>query len=141
MIHIRADLEARIREEGEKAYPDECCGFVLGRDEKGGRVAEAVMVLGNAREGIARRRRFRIEADDFVRAENEAFKQGWDIIGIYHSHPDHPAVPSEYDRENSLPFYSYVIVSVAGGRSDECKSYILEDDRTCFREEEITRAR
>ncbi|MDR1612929.1 MAG: M67 family metallopeptidase [Planctomycetota bacterium] len=141
MISMPVELEARIREEGEKAYPEECCGFIMGRDEGGSRFGENIMALENAREGNARRRRFRIAADEFIRAEREASAQGRDIIGIYHSHPDHPAFPSEYDRENSLPFYSYIILSVVEGRSGECKSYLLETDRSSFREEAITLSR
>ncbi|MDR2051542.1 MAG: M67 family metallopeptidase [Deltaproteobacteria bacterium] len=136
---IPADIEKRLREEGEKAYPEECCGFVLGHDEKDVRFAEELIVLENARKGSARRRRFSIEADEFMRAEREASVRGREITGIYHSHPDHPALPSEYDKEHALPFYSYVILSVAGGKAGEVKSFVLEADRSSFAEEKIVR--
>jgi proteasome lid subunit RPN8/RPN11 len=136
-LNIPAELARRLREEGEKAYPEECCGFVLGRDADGVRFAESLIALDNAREGSARRRRFRLEAEDFLRAEKEATARNLEIAGIYHSHPDHPALPSEYDKEHALPFYSYIILGVAGGKAGEIRSFVLKTDRSSFVEEEI----
>jgi proteasome lid subunit RPN8/RPN11 len=138
MIALSAELEAAIRGEGEAAYPDECCGILLGRLSGDGRkIAEAVMPIVNAREAEERHHRFRIEPEDLMRAEKEARKQGRDVLGFYHSHPDHPARPSDYDREYALPFYSYIIVAVERGRAGDFTSWELAADRSAFLNEDI----
>jgi proteasome lid subunit RPN8/RPN11 len=139
MIELDAELGRSIKAEGEKSYPNECCGFVLGeiRDD-GGRNAAALIPIVNAREAEEQYHRFKIEPEDFMRAEMEARSQGRDIIGFYHSHPDHPAEPSDYDREHALPFYSYLIVAVEKGKAGALTSWELAStDRTVFTEEEI----
>jgi proteasome lid subunit RPN8/RPN11 len=138
VLELGADLAQAVREEGEKAYPSECCGFVLGTlRENGGRKAEALIPIDNAREAEEQYHRFKIEPEDFMQAEREARARNLDIIGFYHSHPDHPARPSDYDREQALPFYSYLIVSVERGRAGALTSWELAADRTAFTEEEI----
>jgi proteasome lid subunit RPN8/RPN11 len=138
MLELGADLAQVIGEEGEKAYPNECCGFVLGTlRADGGRRAEALIPVDNARETEERYHRFKIEAEDFMKAEKTAHARNLEIIGFYHSHPDHPARPSDYDREQALPCYSYLIVSVEGGRAGALTSWKLAEDRTAFTEEEI----
>jgi proteasome lid subunit RPN8/RPN11 len=137
MLELGADLARTIREEGEGAYPDECCGFVLGRIREDGRKAEALIPMDNSREAEERYHRFAIEPEDFIKADKKARMRNMDIIGFYHSHPDHPARPSDYDREQALPFYSYLIVSVAGGRANALTSWELAADRAAFIEEEI----
>ncbi|MDR1901661.1 MAG: M67 family metallopeptidase [Treponema sp.] len=143
MIKLNEGLRERIQKEGEGAYPNECCGFLLGRiEDDGGRIAEAIIPIENAREEAEQYHRFRIEPEDFMRAEKEARKQHWDVLGFYHSHPDHQAAPSEYDREHALPFYSYVIVSITGtggktGRAGDMKSWELSPGRREFFEEEM----
>ncbi|MDR2678257.1 MAG: M67 family metallopeptidase, partial [Zoogloeaceae bacterium] len=133
MIILAAPLEAVIHAEGERAYPNECCGVLLGvQDAAGVRRVEALIPIVNARESEEQYHRFRIEADDFMRAETEARAQGKDVLGFYHSHPDHPALPSEYDREYALPFYSYIIVSVAKGKAGLLTSWELTLDRSRF---------
>jgi proteasome lid subunit RPN8/RPN11 len=147
MIELGAELGRSIGAEGERAYPNECCGFVLGRangnapdspGDGGGKKAGALVPIVNAREAEEQYHRFRIEPEDFMRAEKEARGQGLDIIGFYHSHPDHPAKPSDYDREHALPFYSYLIVTVERGKAGALTSWELAaNDRTIFTEEEI----
>ncbi|MDR2247817.1 MAG: M67 family metallopeptidase [Treponema sp.] len=138
MIDLPAELEAAIRAEGEAAYPDECCGILLGRlTDDGRKIAEAVMPIVNAREAEERYHRFRIEPEDLMRAEKEARKQGRDILGFYHSHPDHPARPSDYDREYALPFYSYIIVAVERGKAGDFTGWELAADRSAFSREII----
>ncbi|MDR1037816.1 MAG: M67 family metallopeptidase [Deltaproteobacteria bacterium] len=140
MIALSPSIDALIRSEGERAYPYECCGLVLGEsagpDGETRRITRAVS-LDNTREGEARRRRFVIEPADFLRAEREALAAGLEVLGIYHSHPDHPAVPSDYDLSHALPFYSYIIVSVGEGRADELTSWRLADDRGRFAPEPV----
>ncbi|MDR1949612.1 MAG: M67 family metallopeptidase [Spirochaetaceae bacterium] len=155
MIRVPAEWAAAIRREGEAAYPDECCGILLGRllddddgrqghgqdcrqsGQQGRRVLEALLPIGNAREPEERYHRFRIEPEDLMRAEKEARKQGRDVLGFYHSHPDHPARPSDFDREHALPFYSYIITRVEQGRAEEITSWELAADRSEFLREEI----
>jgi proteasome lid subunit RPN8/RPN11 len=131
----------RVREEGEKAYPGECCGFLLGRVKEAGSFAEELIPVSNAREAEEQYHRFVMEPEDFMRAEREAGRRNLDILGVYHSHPDHPALPSDYDREHALPFYSYIIVSVKGEggkpKAGPIKSWKLAEDRSVFYEEEI----
>ncbi|MDR0759496.1 MAG: M67 family metallopeptidase [Treponema sp.] len=142
MIALTAQAEQGIREAGERAWPNECCGFVLGRLEGGEKRADLILAVENAWEAGERYHRFVITPEDFMKAEREARLKSREILGIYHSHPDHPAAPSEYDREQALPFYSYLILSVRGGtaraRAAELTSWELTDNRDQFLEEKIT---
>jgi proteasome lid subunit RPN8/RPN11 len=138
MLELGADPARDIREEGEKAYPNECCGFVLGKiRENGERKAETLIPIDNAREAEEQYHRFKIEPEDFMKAEKEARTRNLEILGFYHSHPDHPARPSDYDREQALPFYSYLIVSVERGKAGALTSWELAADRAAFTEEKI----
>lgn len=135
-----------IRRHGARAYPNECCGALLGvAAEDGSKQVRALLPLDNRREGEAARTRFLVTADDYRAAENAAREQGLEIVGWYHSHPDHPARPSEFDREHALPWYSYIVVRVArrpdgqgGGAPQEAASWVLADDRSQFLPEEMT---
>jgi proteasome lid subunit RPN8/RPN11 len=100
--------------------------------EAGDRRVTAIIGVENAREDGERYHRFVIEPEDFMRAEAEARRMGLDVLGFYHSHPDHPAEPSDYDREHAMPFYSYVIVSVEEGTASELTSWELAADRSEF---------
>lgn len=115
-------------------YPDECCGFMLGREGENREVTELRRVE-NTREGN-RRRRFQIDPSDYQKAEKEAFDRELDLLGVYHSHPDHPAEPSEHDRRSALPWFSYVIVSVNAGSASRLRSWRLDEDRN-FQEEPV----
>ena len=139
MIRLPAQLQNAIRTEGEKAYPNECCGVLLGAINSGDdcRTVENIMPIHNAREAEEQYHRFKIEPEDFVRAEKEARRQNNEVLGFYHSHPDHPARPSEYDRNNALPFYSYLIVSVEQKKAAALTSWRLTEDRKLFIEEVI----
>ena len=138
---ITAELLERIQGHGALAYPNECCGALLGAAaEDGAKQVRALLPLDNRREGEAARTRFLVNADDFRFAELSARKQKLEIIGWYHSHPDHPARPSEFDREHALPWYSYVVVRVAAGKPEETTSWVLADDRSQFLPEAIESA-
>jgi proteasome lid subunit RPN8/RPN11 len=138
MLSLFESIEENIRAEGEKAYPNECCGMLLGEiAENGTREVKDILPVDNSRESEERYHRFVITPEDFMRAELEAMKRGLDIIGVYHSHPDHPALPSDYDREHALPFYSYVIAAVNKGRAVDFTSWELTRDRTQFVQEDI----
>lgn len=133
MIQINEFIADEINEQGRLAYPNECCGVLLGRLEAGTRrIVQAIFPISNARAAQDQYNRFLIQADDMMRVENQARKNGLDVIGFYHSHPDHPAVPSAYDLEHAWPFYSYVIVAVAGGDAKEIASWILDEERSRF---------
>ena len=103
----------------------------------GERFAQALFPIENAREDAEQYHRFRIESEDLMRAEHAARAQGKDVLGCYHSHPDHPARPSDYDREHALPFYSYIITAVEQGKAALMTSWVLADDRSVFIEEKI----
>jgi proteasome lid subunit RPN8/RPN11 len=138
MIELPAQWKDAIRAEGEKAYPHECCGVLLGcLRADGSRVVENIIPINNAREAEEQYHRFKIEAEDLMRAEKEARAQGREVLGFYHSHPDHPARPSGYDRNNAFPFYSYIIVSIEQSKAVELTSWRLAEDRKEFLEEAI----
>jgi len=133
----------KIRRHAVETYPNECCGALLGRDaeaeEDATRLAREVLEifpLVNRREDSPRNR-FLVTAEDARDAEKAARTHGFDLIGWYHSHPDHPARPSEYDREHAWPWYSYIIVSVQTGKPQEMTSWRLQDDRSAFVAEDM----
>lgn len=130
------DIAEEIRAHGAKTYPHECCGAILGRDGGGRREALALWPLVNRREDSPQNR-FSLSAKDVLSAERAAREKTLEVIGWYHSHPDHPARPSEYDREHAWPWYSYVIVSVAQGAAKDMTSWRLADDRSAFAPEEM----
>lgn len=135
---LTKDLEGRIRLEGERAYPEECCGILYGRDEgKDRRVVEAVESVENSFEAGEKYHRFSITAEVLYRAEKKASAEGRLVLGFYHSHPDHPARPSEFDREHGWPFYSYVIVAVGKGKSGDLTSWVLSEVSEQFEEQEV----
>jgi proteasome lid subunit RPN8/RPN11 len=137
MTRLSAGAAERICAEGESLYPHECCGLLLGREDGDGRAILEALPIENAREEGERHHRFVIEADDFLRGELAARKKGLDVLGIYHSHPDHPAQPSDYDCEHALPYYSYIIVAVEKGRAAALHSFVLAPDRSGFAQESI----
>ncbi|GHV13064.1 hypothetical protein FACS189491_07310 [Spirochaetia bacterium] len=138
MISLGAEWDAAIRREGERAYPNECCGVLLGAlldDNR--KLIENILPIENKREEAEQYHRFEIQPEDYMRAEKTARSQGRDVLGFYHSHPDHPAKPSGFDQDHALPFYSYIIVAVEEGKAAEMTSWELTMDRTQFLEEEI----
>lgn len=136
-LELGPDALDAIREHAASVYPDECCGALIGAPGGNGtsRVVEA-LPLPNATEEAARRR-FLVRPADYRAAEERARAAGANLIGFYHSHPDHPAQPSRYDLEHAWPNLSYVIVAVSGGRPGDVRSWRLRDDRTNFLEETI----
>ncbi len=97
----------------------------------------AILGLSNAREDTARHNRYLLTPQDYLRGEQEGERLGLDVLGVFHSHPDHPNRPSEYDREWAMPWFSYLITSVQAGRSAESRAWRLVEDRTEFVEEMI----
>jgi proteasome lid subunit RPN8/RPN11 len=126
-----------IRRHGEADYPYEACGLVAGLAQASRRVAVQLVPLPNARSDGARNR-YLIDPDAFRRAQEKLDRDGLEIIGVYHSHPDHPAVPSEYDRDHAWPRLVYVIAAVEGRKAGDVKAWTLSDDRASFDETPIT---
>ena len=118
----------------EKAYPDEGCGFVFGREDGMRRIDRILPVINTRDEN--RRRRFEISAADYLRAESYALQHNTQLLGVYHSHPDHPARPSDYDLKHALPYFSYLIMSVEKGVAAAISSWQL-DDAGVFAEEAV----
>ncbi len=138
---LSPDFARRIEREGAGAYPNECCGIMYGRDVDGRRVVEELEAVENAYDAAERYHRFTITPQTLMRAEKTAGASGRMVLGFYHSHPDHPARPSEYDREHGWPFYSYVIVSVKNGKAADLTSWVLDDETKQFDKQEIHRMR
>ena len=128
-------LAQGIRRHGAETFPFECCGALLGRDSESREVL-GLFPLVNRRDDSPHNR-FAVTAEDVRDAEKAARERGLDVIGWYHSHPDHPARPSEFDRQHAWPWYSYVIVSVMGGAPAEMTSWRLNDDRLAYSPERI----
>ncbi|MGH7546613.1 MAG: M67 family metallopeptidase [Gemmatimonadales bacterium] len=122
---------------GEADYPAEACGLIGGTVDGDHKVAVQLVPLANQRTATARNR-YLIDPESFRRAQEKLDRDGLDVIGVYHSHPDHPAAPSAFDREHAWPWLSYVIVGIARGRAAQLKSWTLSDDRAAFAEESIT---
>jgi proteasome lid subunit RPN8/RPN11 len=137
MLKLSAELADWIRAHAAESYPEECCGALLGRDGVECREALEPLALANRRED-SRRTRFVITPADFRAAEQAARERRLVLIGWYHSHPDHPAEPSEYDLEHAWPWYSYVIVSVEQGEPKLLTAWRLAEDRSQFEPEEIS---
>ena len=136
-ILLSEEVRAQIRAHGAETYPQECCGALLGHDGETGREVTALLPLVNRSEDSPRNR-FSITADDVREAEKAGAKMHrLEVIGWYHSHPDHPPRPSEYDREYAWPWYSYIIVSVEKGAAKEMSAWQLAEDRSGFSEEKI----
>lgn len=142
MIKISEEQLEEIKRHAEAEYPHECCGLLIGRIEDGGRtrvVAETYPVKNSWTEG-PQHDRMLIAPLDYARAERESAKKGLGVVGDYHSHPDHPAVPSQFDLEHSpWPTMSYIIVSVHEGRAAELRSWEIAADHSKFNEEEIVK--
>ncbi len=128
---------AAIRRHGEADYPAEACGLIVGALEGDRKVAVQLVPLVNQRTDSARNR-YLIDPESFRRAQEKLERDGLEVIGVYHSHPDHAPAPSAFDREHAWPWLSYVIVGVARGHAGELKSWVLTDDRGDFGEEPIT---
>jgi len=134
-LSLGSGVDAAIRAHGGETYPNECCGALIGRD---GLVTTTYALPNTTEEGP--RRRFLVRPSDYQEAEKRASEAGGDLLGFYHSHPDHPARPSQYDLDHAWPFFSYVIVSVREGVSEDMTSWRLREDRSAFDPEELTHA-
>jgi proteasome lid subunit RPN8/RPN11 len=139
-----------IRRHGARDYPNECCGVLLGLSEEDEKEVREVVPLHNLRrdperaqkilpldepEKESERNRFLIDPLEQLRVEKDARARGLEVVGYYHSHPDHPPRPSQYDREHAWPWYSYVVVSVVQGQASHVTCWSLTEDRSRFEAE------
>lgn len=136
VLKVPSQLAAKIQAHGMETYPHECCGAILGRDVDGSREVLGLLALANRRDDSPRNR-FEVTPGDVQLAEKTAAEKKLELIGWYHSHPDAPARPSEFDREHAWPWYSYIIVSVQSGMPREMNSWRLQDDRAAYDPEVI----
>ena len=134
MLAITNDLIGQINRHIEEAYPEEGAGFLIGVEGE----VKQILPLPNAREDEARHNRFLITPEDYLKAELTADRLGLSLIGVFHSHPDCPNIPSEYDREWAQPFFSYIITRVDEGKPVSHRSWRLVEDRSRYEEEEIS---
>jgi proteasome lid subunit RPN8/RPN11 len=135
-LRLSDGLLGDIRRQGEGAYPAECCGALAGRVENGG-IKEVVRLAPAVNRRTDDPHRYLIAPDDLRRLEAEFRLEGLEIVGYYHSHPDHPAVPSGFDTEHAWPWYSYLIVRVERGRGAEAASWTLDDEQPLMRPESL----
>jgi proteasome lid subunit RPN8/RPN11 len=132
-----ASLMRRLEQEAMRAYPKECCGILIGRETGDGRRVERIEPASNESAKDEQHHRFLISPRELLAVEKAAARDGVIVLGFYHSHPDAPARPSEYDREHAWPFYSYVIVSVAQGQALDATSWVLNEESRLFSRQEI----
>jgi proteasome lid subunit RPN8/RPN11 len=137
MITIAEKQLTEIREHGIRDYPYECCGLLLGRFRADGKFVTETYPISNAREESAKRNRFLITPEELMKGERYARQHDLEVVGFYHSHPDSPAVPSQYDLEHAWPTYSYIIISTTADRAHDLFSWEQEPDRSRFNQEEI----
>ena len=137
MITIAEKQLTEIREHGVRDYPYECCGLLLGRFGPNGKLVTETYPISNAREESAKRNRFLITPEELMKGERYARDHDLEVVGFYHSHPDSPAVPSQYDLEHAWPTYSYIIVSTQADQASDLFSWEQEPDRSRFNQEEI----
>jgi len=132
-LALQPGVAEAIRAHGTETYPNECCGALYGRDG----VVTATYALPNTTEE-GPRRRFLVRPQDYRDVEKRASELKVDLLGFYHSHPDHPARPSQYDLDHAWPVFSYIIVSVQAGKPADMTSWRLQEDRSAFDQEQLS---
>ena len=132
LVELDPSVASAIRRHGEETFPHECCGALIGRDDG----VRAVVPLPNTTEE-GPRRRFLVRPSDYRLAERRAIELGGELLGFYHSHPDHPARPSQFDLDHAWPNFAYVIVSVMSGTARDMTVWFLKDDRSSFDEGDL----
>ncbi|MBI5328420.1 MAG: M67 family metallopeptidase [Deltaproteobacteria bacterium] len=146
MLYFSKEIYNEIISHAEESYPHEACGALVGEQKQG--VGESAQRSGIGKNVLKSRRlenmnkdrandRYEINPKELLQVEKEASLNGLEIIGFYHSHPDHPDRPSSFDRERAWPLYSYVIISVQNGKTASVKSWTFEDEKEAFKEEEV----
>lgn len=136
-LYLPAPIKLEIEAHLQAAYPNEGAGLLLGRAAGTDKSVETIVAFENKFDAEEQHHRYLITAEDMLQGEITAAERDLDVVGIFHSHPDHPAIPSEYDREHALPWYAYLIVSVVHGDPADARAWQLADDRSHFDEESL----
>lgn len=136
-LKINSEANNVMQQHAIEIFPDECCGFLYGSENEETRNIELVVPVNNTKDGD-KKRRFEISAIDYMKAEQYALQNNIGLLGVYHSHPQHPAIASEHDLRQAVPYFSYVILSVIDKKIDDIKSWKLNEENTQFLEEEIS---
>ena len=136
MIEIEAKPWQTMVLHAERAYPNECCGAMLGHNQGRNKVVTDAVALENSFAGD-QNARYELKPEDLLAADKAARARGLDVIGIFHSHPDCDAYFSETDLKNSCPWYSFVVLSVQKGKFDHANSYLPDLDQTSAEPEEL----
>lgn len=136
-IRLSSDQMHQIEEHLEAAYPNEGAGFLLGRLGSDHVQIDVVLPMVNRREAEAQHNRYDIQPQDYAKAELEAAKRGLDLVGVFHSHPDHPARPSQFDLDHAWPNFTYFITSVQQGKAAVTHAWRMLPDRTAFDEDTL----
>ena len=137
MVYLTKEHIEQIEAHGERTYPYECGGMLVGRFEDGQKTVVELLPMENAMSEAEQHNRVLILPKDVLRAERFAREKKLDVVGYYHSHPDHPAIPSQFDLDHALPVWTYIIVSVESGKAVDVRAWEMENDRSKFNEEEI----
>ena len=136
-IKLNTALQKRIFEQMEGTYPNEGGGFLLGESQADGIIIKDITQVENVFEEEEQYHRYAMTPQDWMRLEDEADEKGLTLVGYYHSHPDAPAIPSEYDRDHALPNFVYIITSVKAGKAVDMRVWKLKTDRTAFDDETL----
>jgi proteasome lid subunit RPN8/RPN11 len=137
MVYLTEEHIKRIEAHGEKTYPYECGGMLIGRFENGKKTVLELLPMENSAAESEQHNRVLILPKDVLRAERFAREKRLDVVGYYHSHPDDRAVPSQFDLDHALPVWTYIIVSVRAGKAVDVRAWEMENDRSRFNEEEV----
>jgi proteasome lid subunit RPN8/RPN11 len=137
ILEINATTLEEIHACGEQSYPEEGAGLLLGEVNGDRKRVKGALVLPNQRTQPERKKRYLLSPHDYLRGEKEAERLNLEVVGIFHSHPDHPNQPSDFDREWALPWFSYIITSIQKGKATESRAWTLSNDRAGFKEEQI----
>jgi proteasome lid subunit RPN8/RPN11 len=137
MIRIEPEPWRQMVEHARAAYPNECCGAMIGSVDDGAKVVRIALPLENAYQG-AQRSRYELRPEDLLQADRQARTRSMDLVGIYHSHPDCGAYFSETDLKNSCPWYSFVVLSIQKGEFDHANSWLPNAEQTAADKEELS---
>ena len=132
MVTIRSEVMRLIQAHGEAAYPHEGAGLLLGYAAQDEKTVVAAFPLSNRTEAAEQYHRYLLTPEDMLAGERAAAERGLDVVGIFHSHPDHPADPSAFDRDWALPWYAYLITAVEHGQATGLRAWRLKEDRSAF---------
>ena len=137
MLRIEPAPWREMVEHAQATYPNECVGVMLGASRDGNKTVQIALRMENVQPG-SQRERYELDNRDLLAADAEAGRQGLELIGIYHSHPDCDAYFSQTDLKNSCPWYSFVVLSVRQGRYHHANSWLPAADQTQADQEDLT---